>query len=182
MAKKKTTKKINNNIKKEHTKVMNSISNRDNEVSKVIKCIIVVLVIFAIAYLLTIYITKNSTDSVVKKELENTSIQYDEILAGTSFSKKDSEYLVLFYNVSEDENSTYDSLKSTYEAKKDAIPMYYVDLGSSLNKDCVSTEANKDATSSSELKINDATLIKFTDNKISEYMIGEEEISNYLNK
>lgn len=188
MAKKTNTKnkpkKKVNNKKVANKRVTNSKriieTSTNNEVSKVVKCIIIVLIILLLVYLLTLYITKNSTDSVVKENTENTTIQYDEILVGTSFKQSPKEYLVLFYNVDTDINSTYYTLKSDYEAKDDALPIYYVDLGSKLNSDCISAESNENAKNASELKINDTTLIKFTDNKISEYIVGGEEISNYL--
>ncbi len=174
--KKKTTnnKKVVNNKKI----IEKNISNNKN--SFVIKCIVIVLVILLLVYLLTVYITKNSTDSVTKEKKENTTIQSDEILLGTSFKQTDKEYLVLFYNVDTDINSTYYTLKSDYEAKEDALPIYYVNLASKLNSDCISTESNEDATNASELKINDTTLIKFTNNEISEYIVGGEAISEYL--
>ena len=175
MAKNKNNKKKNVNNKK----VIDNIDS-DINIKKVFICIILVAIIFGLVYLLTLYITKNSTDSVVKKKFDNTTIQYDEILLGTSFSQKDNEYLVLFYNVSEDEDSTYYTLKSNYEAKDDALAMYYVDLGSALNKSAVSKEDNKTAVSASELKISGPTLIKFKEGKIEEYITGEEDITNYL--
>lgn len=172
----------NKKIKAEHNKVMNSINKRDSELSTAIKSIIIVLLVIGAIYLLTIYITSHSTESVKKITREDTTIQYDEILAGTSFSKKDEEYLVLFYDVDKDTDSIYDTLKSNYESKEDVLPIYYVDLGSSLNKKCISDDSNKNATNANELKINDATLIKFTNNKISEYITGENDITEYLNK
>lgn len=168
------------NNKKVTNKAAVRITSDNKEIGYVIRCIIIVLVVFLLVYLLTVYITKNSTDSVVKKTKDNTTIQYNEILVGTSFKQRDKEYLVLFYDVDKDINSTYYTLKSDYEAKDDSLPIYYVNLGSKLNSDCISAESNKNAQNASELKIKDTTLIKFTDNRISEYVEGIEDISNYL--
>ncbi len=176
--KNKTKKKENNKKVLNNKRVIETTGSK--ELSNVIKCVIVVLVTLLLVYLLTVYITKNSTDSVVKETTENTTIQYNEILAGTSFNQLDKEYLVLFYDVDADTNSAYYTLKSDYEAKDDALPIYYVNLGSKLNSDCISGESNENAENASELKINDTTLIKFTNNKISEYIVGAEDISNYL--
>lgn len=166
--------------KSKNKKIVNNISS-GTDTKNVVKVIVVVLIVFFLVYLLTIYITSNSTDEVVKKQIENTTIQYDEILAGTSFDQKDNEYLVLFYNVDEDENSTYYTLKSDYEAKDDSHPIYYVDLGNSMNKGCVATEDNPYATSVEELKISQPTLIKISNHKVEDYLIGENQIKNYLN-
>ena len=95
--------------------------------------------------------------------------------------KKDDEYLVLFYDMDEDSESIYSNLISDYEAKEEHLPIYYVNLSSALNKSVIADESNKDATSIEELKISGATLIKFTSNSISEYIEGEEAISDYLN-
>lgn len=174
MSKKKTDKKVKNS-----KKIMDSVSESP-DLKKVIICITTVLIIFVLVYLLTVYITKNSTDSVVKKKFDNTTVQYDEILAGTSFSQKDKEYLVLFYNVSEDDDSSYYTLKSDYESKDDALPFYYVDLGNSLNKPIVSTEDNSEATKASDLKISKPTLIKIKDGELEDYIVGKDDIENYL--
>ena len=184
MAKKTNTKnkktKTTNNKKVENNKKLIEKNLNNDKTTNAVKCALIVLVVLGLVYLLTVYITKNSTDSVVKERKENTTIQSDEILVGTSFKQSDKEYLVLFYNVDTDINSTYYTLKSNYEAKEDALPIYYVNLASKLNSDCISAESNENATNASELKINDTTLIKFTDNQISEYIVGGEEISNYL--
>lgn len=176
-----TKKKITNKkIKNSQNKKIDSISSSyQSEFGRVIKCLVIVILILIAMYFVTKLILKNSTDTSYTKE-EKTSIQYSEILLGTVFDKKDDEYLVLFYYANDNDN-TYTTLMSDYEAKDERLPIYYVDLNNKMNKNCISTDSNKKATNANELKINDATLIKFSNNKISDYLIGEEEISNYLN-
>ena len=179
MAKKKITE--NKKGQSNHSKELNSInSNQPDMVKKVIKCLIIILVIFGGMYGITVLILNHSTDMTYQKE-ENTTIQYREILAGTVFQKKDKEYFVLFYDANEDENNVYGDLLSDYEAKDDRLPIYYVDLGNSMNKSCISTESNEHANNAKELKINDSTLIRFKDQKIEDYVAGQEEIKNSLN-
>ncbi len=182
MAKTTKKKKINKTNKNAHTKkeVLNNIEN-DHSISKVIKCIVSVLAIFGIMYLLTVLILKKSSTDYITKDVEKTTIQYSEILAGTSFDKKDNEYLVIYYDLKEDDNSIYQTLLSDYEAKDNHLPIYYVDLSNSMNKSVISTESNKEANSVAELQINGPTLIKFSNHKIIEYIEGKEDISNYLN-
>ena len=148
-----------------------------SESKKIVTCILVVLVIFALVYLLTNLILKKSVADYITKNNDKTTLQYDEILSGQSFDKKDSEYLVLFFN---EEDTIYQTLISNYQAKDEHLPIYYVNLKNRMNKNCVSNESNKDATTSSELKINGPTLIKFTNNEISDYIEGEEPITEYL--
>ena len=175
---KKATKNVNKNRKNIQTSkevLKNSYGN--DELNKVIKCVAIVLAVFIVMYLITVLILKKSSTDYITKDEESTSIQYSEILAGTSFNKKDSEYLVLFYDM--DEDNTYADLISNYEAKDEHLSIYYVDLSNALNKSVISEEeSNKEAKSVEELKINGATLIKFTNNSISEYIEGEESISS----
>lgn len=177
MATNKKTTKTNKRVKTTHTnkEVIDNLSG-----SSIIKYTIAVLVILGIMYLLTILILKKSSLDYISKEPEKTSIQYSEILAGTSFSKKDSEYLVLFYDGNSDDASTYEGIYSDYKAKDEHLPIYYVNLGKALNKEVVSKNSNREASSAEELKINGATLIRFKDNKIEDYFEGEEEIKDYF--
>ena len=148
-----------------------------SESKKIVTCILVVLVIFALVYLLTNLILKKSVADYITKNNDKTTLQYDEILSGQSFDKKDSEYLVLFFN---EEDTIYQTLISNYQAKDEHLTIYYVNLKNRMNKNCVSNESNKDVTTSSELKINGPTLIKFTNNEISDYIEGEDSITEYL--
>ena len=68
-----------------------------SESKKIVTCILVVLVIFALVYLLTNLILKKSVADYITKNNDKTTLQYDEILSGQSFDKKDSEYLVLLF-------------------------------------------------------------------------------------
>lgn len=180
---KKATKNVNKkkNINQTSKEVLNNSSSNEELINGV-KCVVIVLVIFALMYLVTLLILKKSSTDYITNEKESTFIQYSEILAGTSFDKNDNEYLVLFYdmNKDEEENYTYTNLVSDYEAKDEHLPIYYVDLSSALNKSVISQEANKEAKSAEELKINGETLIKFNNEGIIEYIEGEEAISNYL--
>lgn len=179
----KNKKSVNKTVKNKQNKKIDTTKPSDHkEGTKVVKCLALVLIIFGVMYLITTLILNNSSDSIYQGNTKRTSIQYDEILLGTTFKKKDAEYLVLFYNVDLDTENTYANLLSDYEAKEDKLPIYYVDLGNTMNKSCLSTESNENATNASELKINDTTLIKFSDQKIEEYIVGQEDISNYLNK
>ena len=156
-----------------------------------------VLCILGLFYLLAIYITnkhandgnesneaqttETSTDSS-NKSTTGSSISYDEILVGRSLSMSDDNYLVLFYDSSnEDVSSTYSELISNYKNKEEHLPIYYVDMSNTFNKGYTTTEeANTVASKASELLINGPTLIRITNKSIAEYIEGEEDITNYL--
>lgn len=173
---KKTSNKNKKNIQT-RKEVLNS-NIYGSESKKIITCIVVVLVIFGLGYLITNIILKNSVTDYITKNEDKTTIQYDEILSGQSFDKKDAEYLVVFFNTEED--PIYQTLISNYQAKEEHLPIYYVDLKNKMNQNCISNESNENANSSKELKINGPTLIKFTENKITEYIETEESITEYL--
>jgi hypothetical protein len=177
MAKSKNKKQNNKKNIQSRKEVLNS-NIYGKESRRAVICIVVVLVIFGLVYLLTNFILKRSVTDYITKNNDTTTLQYDEILSGQSFDKKDSEYLVLFFNTEED--TIYQTLISNYQAKDEHLPIYYVNLKNRMNQNCVSDESNPNATSSSELKINGPTLIKFTENNITEYIEGEDSITEYL--
>lgn len=176
MAKRKTTNKKRKKTQ-DNKELLRQLSTSSGK--NAVKYIVIVLGIFALMYLLTLLILKKSSTDYITKEKDTTSIQYSEILAGTSFDKKDDEYFVIFYDKSE-ENSKAETIYSDYKAKDDHKTIYYVDLSSKLNKSVVSNESNSSATKAEELKIKGTTLIKFVDNQIDDYIEGEDEISKYL--
>ncbi len=178
MAKSKKTSNHKNKIKKS-TQSNIEIGNTylSNEMSKAIKCILVVAILFAVMYGITVLILKNSPYEYTKEDVK-TSIQYDEILAGTSFQKKDSEYFVLFYHA--DSDNQYMNMLSDYQAKESHLPIYYVDLDNKMNLSVISSESNREASNASELKIKDVTLIRFKDGKIEEYIEDASKISEAL--
>lgn len=181
MTKKKNTTKSNKKSKNVQTRkeVLNN-SIYESDISNVIKCVVIVLVILLVMYLLTVLILKKSSTDYISKEDEKTAIQYSEILAGTSFNKEDEEYLVLFYDTTADNASAYGNMISTYEAKDSHLPIYYVNLANTMNKSINSSESNKDAKDASELKINQSTLIKFSNGGIVDYVEGKDSINEYL--
>ena len=155
-----------------------------------------VLCILGLFYLLAIYITnkhandgnesneaqttETSTDSS-NKSTTGSSISYDEILVGRSLSMSDDNYLVLFYDSSnEDVSSTYSELISNYKNKEEHLPIYYVDMSNTFNKAFAKEEANYNPTNESEISINGPTLINVVNSQVLEYLEGEEAISSYL--
>ena len=93
----------------------------------------------------------------------------------------DDAYLVLYYDGSNsDLSSTVGTLVSTYKSKDSHLPIYKVDMSDGLNKNYTSEESNTNPSSVEDLHINGITLIKFVDNKVDEYIEGQDSISDYL--
>lgn len=169
--------------KKNNKKVkFESSSSFDGEYKKIIIITLVVLAFLVAFYFITVAILDKGDSSTKNINTdEEVEIQYKEILVGTSFSMKDSSYLVVYYDTTDEENaSTISSAISTYRTNNKDSHIYYVDMSNALNKSFVSEESNSSAGSASELKINGPTLINFSDGKIVEYVEGTEKIVDYL--
>ena len=173
----KSIKKGNNNVK-----IGNN--NSSKEVKKILTMTLIVLAFFGLFYLLTLLILDKdiSFSNSNNEKSGEVEIQNEEILVGTSFSMSDDEYLVLYYDALLDEEElTLSSLVTQYRSSNKDLNLYTVDLSNALNKRFVTDgESNPSAVNASELKLNNPTLIKFVDGKISEYIDNQEDIESYL--
>ena len=180
MANRKSRRRDNKKAKK-----IESVGTFDNDVLGKVYIALIVICILGLFYLLTLYITnKHSTDSVVddNKTTEETSISYDNIIVGRSLSMSSDNYLVIFYDSSNEEiNNTYSSLVSSYRAKGDNLPLYFVDMSSSFNKSYINDNSNKNPSSVEDIKISGPTLMRVENNKVAEYIEGQDSITDYLN-
>ena len=166
-------------IKKEESKKIEDVNNSPS-VKGIIRTFIIVALVFGFFYLLTyILVGDFGTKEDTKEE---TTIQYDEILAGSSFSMNTSKYLVVYYDFDADDASEILSAIYTYEAKSDALKVYTVDLGNALNKNSVSEKSKKDPKDATELAINGPTIIRFRDGMVREYIEGTDKVVDYLSK
>lgn len=168
MTKKNTTKK--SNVK------LDNLSGSDG-ISGGIKVVIGVLILFALFYLLTIYILNKKEPYSMEN---NAVIQYTEILAGEVLDQKVDDYFVLFYDKGSDNASSYADIISNYENRTDKRTMFTVDLSEGLNKKFVSADSeNRDVTSISDLKVKGPTLLHVVNGKVVDYVT--ENIEEFLN-
>lgn len=158
---------IQKNIKKNKEKKKNEYSEK-KELINLSKIIFSILIIAIFATMLFYIVSKNYT---LKKSTAN--IDYDEIMAGQTFTKKDNEYYVLFYEFDNDND-----LSDKINEKKSVI--YKVDLLNSFNKSILSETSNKSASKAEELKIAGPTIIKIKSGKNVEYIEGYDNIVKYL--
>lgn len=108
----------------------------------------------------------------IKPTKESTTINYEYILYGTVFDRKEKEYYVIFDNYDKNINSYINNLITS----KSKIPVYKVDLSKKENEGCISSKSNSKAKNANELEINDLTLIRITNGKISKYFTGSAAI------
>ena len=176
-----TKRKSNQN--KQNVKKIENMGGFDGDIKGVIFVVVGVLVFLSLFYLLTVLILNKDKKSDKKQDdTTETVISYDKILLGRSLSMSDGEYLVIYYDASNDEiSSTYSSLVSTYNSKEEHLKIYTVDMSNSFNSKYVTDgESNKEPSSVSDFAINGPTLIKVSENRVAEYIEGEEGITSYL--
>lgn len=168
--------------KKTNLKKIESVGGFDGDIKGKIITVICILLFFGAFYLLTLYITNKNSDKTDDNEEKVVNISYDTIMLGRSLSMSDGEYLVIYYDKSnEDINSTYSSLVSTYKTKDEHLTIYTVDMSNGFNKKYVTDgESNKNPESVDAMSINGPTLIKVNENKVVEYIEGQDAISSYL--
>lgn len=181
----KQRKKTTNNKKNRYNNIDIVNTSFKEESWKVIKTLVIVLIFLGCFYLFTTYIVnKNSNSSTndTNKSSSDAVIQYQEIIAGTSFDIDKDEYLVLYYDKSIDNlKSDITSLISDYEAIDSNVSIYTVDMSSAFNKKFAADEdSNKNPNGVDDLRIVGPTLIKFSNGKVDNYIEGYDSIREYL--
>lgn len=153
-----------------------------SEIKNGIVIAIVVLSVVLLTYLLTAVfatgeIGSNKKTTTTKTTSDEVSSLYDDmIIASKTFSKNESEYMVIFFS----EKDATESIKTTLTSYSGNSKLYKVNLDEAINKYVVSDEENKNATNSSELKIKGTTLIEINNKSITSYINNEEEIIEKL--
>ena len=158
-------------------KIEEMTSSTSNEILKLFRVLFAVIVVLGAFYLLTVAIVGSD-----KEEVKETAIQYEEILAGSSFNMKDSEYVVVYYDFSDTELSELVSQIYSYSYTGE-YGLYTVDMSNGFNKPYITDEdSDKSPNSAEDLLIKGPTLIKFKDGKVEKYVEGFDEVLEYLGK
>ena len=159
---------------------VNNNDSFDTNISDKLIVATVILVIFALFYLLTVFITNNHKEKTDDNK-DTSTFNYSNIVIGRSFDMKDEDYIVLYYDKNDEEvSSKMQSLVSSYKNKSDHYPIYTVNMGDAINKNKKSDTSNPNAKNIDELAIADSTLIHFSNGSIIDYVEGSDEISSYL--
>lgn len=164
----KSSKKIQKNIKNNITKKKEEypVKNQIMTLAKVITAILIT------SFIISVIVSLSNKTYTLEEEKE---IVKNEILAGQTFNRKDETYYVAFYEFNSDED--LESTISNIENQK----IYKVDLSNKMNQSIINDTSNKKATTIDELQINGPTLIKITNEKITDYIEGYDNITTYLN-
>ena len=150
----------------------------DNDILSFIKIIIVIILLVAVVWLIAAFVNKefNNDDDTKKDDEVTSTIQNQEILGTSIFTKADKEYYVLVYDGSEDNHwgKYYAMLYADYAYIKDEdkLPMFWVDLSDPLNKDIVAKDAESINTKPSkyeDLSVGSPALIRIKNGKLDKY-------------
>jgi len=155
----------------------------DNEVLKIVKILIAVILFLALFYFFAMIMTGEIKLGNKKKEDEVTQIQYDEILAGETFNKNDEEYYVFYFNFSEKISSSYLTYREGYLSKTEHFPMYMVDLEKGFNTSYIrkdNEEREEYPENIENLKVTSPTIVKVKDKKVVERVEGKDEVKEFL--
>ncbi len=168
-------KKTKNKDMKKNNK---SLLNNPNEGVRLITVFLIVMLVFAVFYVLTIFIKNGKTEETGKND-GVAVIQYEEILVGEILNQKSDLYYVLI--ASNEELPTYDTYINNYKNSENANAIYKVDLDSIFNQKYVDDNSNFEFDDLKDIRFKGATLLKIEKHKITEYYEGEEKIVEYLN-
>lgn len=154
----------------------------NDEVTKLVEMIFIVLVVFAAFYVITIFVTKNqnSTSNEQTNESENTIIQYDKILLGNIFEQNPSEYYVVITDEDSNYKESIDYYLQMYNQKEEHNRVYTASINEKLNANYISENSKLDTDNINEFKVKTTTLIKIKDKKIEYSVEGELEVTKKL--
>lgn len=153
--------------------------SENNQIRKYIINILSLLGVFALIYLVTaLFITKELDWFSKKENTTNNDQVANAILASEIFKQRETSYYVYFYDFDEDEKDSDITSKVDNSLSSDKV--YKVNTKSAMNANYVSESGNKKAKILNDLKVTNHTLIKITDDVITEYYEGNE-ITNMLN-
>jgi hypothetical protein len=175
-------KQILKNMKKERKLRNNYSEENDSIITRFVGTIFGVLIVLVISYLLVgIFVTKTIKFGKDKEEPTVATIDNSTILIGNTFSQKESEYLVIVYDINNKDDKTIDNWISYYKNNHSDVTIYKVDSKNKMNaKYIVDKDSNKEAKSATELKVVAPTIIKIKDGNISEYYEGETSVKEML--
>lgn len=145
------------------------------KIGNLIKITVILVLIIAIFYGLTIIITKNKKQELENEVPSNTKIQYEEILIGNIYNQKETEYYVLVEL--ESDYLTLSSSVNSYNKKDDALKLYVSNLNDGFNKKYLGEKSDftKEYPTFSK-----STLLKISNKKIVEYTEGTDDIQKKL--
>lgn len=150
--------------------------NDKNDIKNVLYISIGVILFIGVVFL--IINIANGTWTSYNRKNPIPSIDNKLLMCGTLFNRSDKEYLVLAYNIKNENDVVYNALVESY---KGDLPLYYLDLESGFNKHCVGDKSSL-VSDSTKIMFNTQTLLHIKDGKIVKTYTTKEQIKDYLTK
>ena len=158
--------------------------NYDEQVATFVRIGIGVIVFLIIIFLITAIATGEiKLGNKKTEETKETTIQYEEIIAGQIMNRKVEEYYVLVFDFTSDQASYYLSLRDGYKQKNDALSFYIVDSEKAFNQSLKPNEEEhyeQKPDKVENLKTPSPTLLKIKQGKIVERTEGNDEVTKKL--
>ena len=173
--KKKEIMKEQKRLKAAQKEKLLDFSDKD-DVKKVIYITLGVVAFIVLVFLVMNLI--NGTWKSYKRQNPTPAIDNSLVMCGTLFNKTDEEYLVLAYNIKNDDDVIYSSI---YDSYNDKIPLYYLDLESGFNKSCIGEKSNL-VSDSTKIKFASQTLLHIKNGKIIKSYTTKDQIKDYFMK
>ncbi len=150
------------------------------QVKKVVITTLVVVAVLGAFYGISLYLNSISGPNYVK-DVAEAYIQYDEILAGNTFSSDKNDYSVVYFD-REDEFVTTNIMTAINENNSTDNPkkIYIVDMSNAINSKYVSEKTNTKVSNLSELEIGEPTLINIKNGKVTKVITNTDEIVEYI--
>ncbi len=155
-----------------------------DEMGKLIKIIVVLIVIVAAFYGLTVIITKFQKASTPERNKNTVPavIQYDEILIGTILNQVRDEYYVLIQK----DDDQYQILTSYYLQKyssdSKSLKVYMSNINSIYNEFYISETSNVRTNNINEFRVSTITLVKIKNHEIVEAYEGLDDVESAFKK
>lgn len=165
-----------------------SITNETVEMKKIGIILVSIVFVLAIFYVIGGIITGEIKLSQKKYTVDEATIQYDEVLLGSSLNLSDSDYYVLYAKTEDPFTANLQQLITNYKNITGSLNVYFVDMDNDFNKDYLVGEGEQsnstisNINSASDLKISSPTWIRVSNNKVTEYIEGYETIKDSISK
>lgn len=150
------------------------------EISKLIKIILIVTAVMVVFYGITVVVTKKASEVSQEQNSAKTEIQYDNIVIG-SMLKIDGSFYVLIEDEDDQRLSEYETLKQTIAANPDAPTIYIAHLSDGFNSKYLGEESNY-SSDMTKFKVTGTTLVKIDNHKITETYDSYDEINKKMNE
>ena len=155
------------------------------EEKKAVKNFLIILAVVLVCGVAVYFLTRAfvSKDLFTKKDDDEDKIQevttsYDTAIVGTMLNRPVKEYYVLVYDQVEDNG--YNNLGITYKTDhSDGLPLYYVDLSNTLNKEHVGDTTDVSG-SVKDMVFGELTLLRVKDGKITKTITDYDQVIKEL--